>query len=343
MKNETRVKFNALSTQVAKLNGVASASEKFDVQPSVQQTMENRIQESSDYLKLINIHPVVEKTGEKLHLGVAGPVASRTKTSANKKRMPRYMGELDAQPYVCYQTNFDTSIAYATIDAWAKFLDFQTRLSTMLVTQQALDRLMIGWNGNSVADDTDISKNPLLQDVNKGWLQILREQAPAQVMSEVKADSKQVRVGPGGDYENLDALVYDAILLLAPWFQEDTGLRVHVGRKLMHDKYFPKINQEQRATDELATQILVSQKTIGGLQGLGLPYFPGNSLLITRPDNLSIYYQGGARRRLLRDEPDYDQVADYQSSNDAYVVERLQGAVMIENIVLGDWSAKTGG
>ena len=86
MKNDTRVKFHALSTQVAKLNGVASASEKFDVQPSVQQTMENRIQESSDYLKMINIHPVTEKTGEKLHLGIAGPVASRTKTSASKKR-----------------------------------------------------------------------------------------------------------------------------------------------------------------------------------------------------------------------------------------------------------------
>jgi P2 family phage major capsid protein len=342
MKNETRVKFHALSTQVAKLNGVASASEKFDVQPSVQQTMENRIQESSDYLAMVNVHPVTEKTGEKLHLGVSGPVASRTKTSDNKKRTPRYLGDMDAQPYTCYQTNFDTSFPYATLDAWAKFPDFQTRLSTMLVKQQALDRLMIGWNGTSVADDTDIKANPLLQDVNKGWLQILREQAPAQVMSEAKAGSKQVRVGPGGDYENLDALVYDALLLLAPWFQEDTGLRVHVGRKLMHDKYFPKINQQQRATDELATQILVSQKTMGGLQGIGLPYFPGDKLLITRPDNLSIYYQAGARRRLLRDEPDYDRVADYQSSNDAYVVERLQGAVLIENIVLGSWPTTTG-
>jgi hypothetical protein len=35
-------------------------------------------------------------------------------------------------------------------------------------------------------------------------------------------------------------------------------------------------------------------------------------------------------------------VADYQSSNDAYVVERLQGAVLIENIVLGDWTKTEG-
>jgi P2 family phage major capsid protein len=342
MKNETRVKFNGLSQQVARLNGVESAAHKFDVLPAVQQTMENRIQESSDYLKLVNIHPVTEQTGEKLGLGVSGPGAGRTDTRGNKRRNPRDLSDIDAKPYRCSQTNFDTSLAYSKVDAWAHFPDFQTRVSTMLITQQALDRLMIGWNGTSVAADTDINKNPMLQDVNTGWLQTLREQAPTQVMHEAKEGAKEVRVGPGGDYENLDALVYDAILLLDPWFQEDTGMRVHVGRKLMHDKYFPKINQAQRATDELATQILVSQKTIGGLPGLGIPYFPGNSLLITRPDNLSIYYQAGARRRMLRDEPEYDRVADYQSSNDAYVVERLKAAVLVENIVLGDWS-KAGG
>lgn len=337
MKNATRLVFNALLDQVAKVNNVPSASEKFDVQPSVQQTMENRIQESSDYLRLVNVQPVTERIGEKLGLGIKGPTASRTDTTDNKRRNPREMHDLDAKPYECHQTNFDTSIKYATLDAWAHFPDFQPRVSGMLVQQQALDRLMIGWNGTKAAANTDFTNNPLLQDVNKGWLQTLREQAPAQVMKEGAAGVGEIRVGPGGHYVNLDALVYDAIQILAPWFQEDTGLRVHVNRKLLHDKYFPKINQEQRATDELATQVLVSQKLMGGLTALGLPYFPGGSLLITRPDNLSIYYQTGGRRRLLKDEPEYDRIADYQSSNDAYVVERLRGAVLIENIVLGEW------
>jgi P2 family phage major capsid protein len=338
MKNHTRLAFNALAAQIAKLNDVPSATEKFDVQPAVQQTMENRIQESSDYLRMVNIQPVTEKTGEKLGLGIKGPSASRTNTSGGKRRNPRELHDLDAKPYECFQTNFDTSIRYATLDAWAHFPDFQPRVAGELIQQQALDRLMIGWNGTSAAADTDIAKNPLLQDVNKGWLQILREQAPTQVMKEGAAGVGEVRVGPGGHYANLDALVYDAIQILAPWFQEDTGLRVHVNRKMLHDKYFPKINQEQRATDELATQVLVSQKLMGGVTALGLPYFPTTSLLITRPDNLSIYYQTGGRRRLLKDEPEYDRIADYQSSNDAYVVERLRGAVLIENIVLGEWT-----
>lgn len=120
MKNATRLVFNALAEQIAKLNGVPSATEKFDVQPSVQQTMENRIQETSEYLQLVNVHPVTERVGEKLGLGIKGPSASRTNTSGGKRRNPREMHDLDAKPYECHQTNFDTSIKYATLDAWAQ-------------------------------------------------------------------------------------------------------------------------------------------------------------------------------------------------------------------------------
>jgi P2 family phage major capsid protein len=337
MQNATRKKFIALAVQIALLNGVASAHEKFAVDPTIQQKLEAAIQESSDYLKQINMIGVTEKSGAKLHLGVSGPIASRTNT-ATKDRNPRDVSKLGEQGYNCVQTNFDTAYPYALLDAWAKFTNFQILLRDAIVRQQGLDRLMVGWNGTSAAVETDLAANPLLQDVNKGWLQHLREDAPERVMTEVVAASGKVRVGPGGDYETLDALVYDVITLLDPWYQEDTGLRVHVGRKLMHDKYFPTINRQQGAQDELASQTLVSQKAIGGLPGLVVPYFPATSLLITRPDNLSIYYQEGGRRRHLADEPKRDRIANYESSNDAYVVEDNGLAVLVENIELGDWT-----
>ena len=66
MKQITRLAFNGLATQIAMLNGVSSAYEKFAVTPSVQQKLESRMQESSGFLKLINIKPVDEKSGEKL-------------------------------------------------------------------------------------------------------------------------------------------------------------------------------------------------------------------------------------------------------------------------------------
>ena len=77
MRNVTRLAFTALAAQIALLNGVASATEKFNVAPSVQQTLETAMQESSAFLKAINLIGVNEQTGEALLAGVNGPIASR--------------------------------------------------------------------------------------------------------------------------------------------------------------------------------------------------------------------------------------------------------------------------
>ncbi|MGV8189794.1 P2 family phage major capsid protein, partial [Pseudomonas aeruginosa] len=53
MRNETRKQFDAYLAQLAKLNGVNSAVQTFAVEPSVQQKLEQRIQESSEFLKQI--------------------------------------------------------------------------------------------------------------------------------------------------------------------------------------------------------------------------------------------------------------------------------------------------
>lgn len=60
MRNETRKQFDAYLAQLAKLNGVNSAVQTFAVEPSVQQKLEQRIQESSEFLKQINVYGVDE-------------------------------------------------------------------------------------------------------------------------------------------------------------------------------------------------------------------------------------------------------------------------------------------
>ena len=67
-------------------------------------------------------------------------------------------------------------------------------------------------------------------------------------------------------------------------------------RKLLNDKYFP-LSTQAGATETLAADIIISQKRIGGLPAARVPFFPDNAILITRFDNLSIYFQDGARRR----------------------------------------------
>ena len=336
MRNETRQKFNEFTGKVAKLNAITSAMVQFNVQPSVQQTLETKMQESVAFLSMINMVPVDELKGQKVGIGISSTIAGRTNTDS-KDRQPNNPAALYDHNYECAQTNYDTMIGYAQLDSWAKFPDFQVRIRDAIITRQGLDRIMIGWHGTSAAPDTDRNANPLLQDVNIGWLKHIRTDAPAQVMSEGTEGSGKIYVDVAdGDYKNLDAMVFDAVNeLIKPWFQDDTELVVICGRKLLSDKYFPIINDASDNQNKLAGQVLVSQKQIGGLKAVRVPFFPDNAMLITKLSNLSIYWQDGARRRHIEEEPKRNRIVNYESSNDAYVVEDYDCVALVENIVMG--------
>ncbi len=66
-----------------------------------------------------------------------------------------------------------------------------------------------------------------------------------------------------------------------------------------------------------------------------VPFFPANAIMITSLKNLSYYWQIGSARRAVKDEPEYDRVANYESINDAFMVEEYAKACLIENIQLG--------
>ena len=354
MRNVTRLAFTALAAQIALLNGVASATEKFNVAPSVQQTLETAMQESSAFLKAINLIGVNEQTGEALLAGVNGPIASRTNTAAGNRRNPADVSQLTKDVYACKQTNFDTAFPYALLDAWAKFPDFQVRLTNAIIERQSLDRIMIGFNGTSAALATDRANNPLLQDVNKGWLQKIREGAADHVMDEgavagkvTVGGTKVIKVagvdtGISGDYQTLDGLVFDAIQMLAPWHRSRPALVVLVSRDLMHEKLLKAVEKGAASNqEENAAQEIVSRARLGGLPVVDAPFFPEGTVLVTFLKNLSIYWQEDARRRHLKDEPEYDRIADYQSSNDAYVIEDFEAVALVENVEAMTYPAPT--
>ncbi|HBN1719432.1 TPA: phage major capsid protein, P2 family [Escherichia coli] len=293
MKKNTRFAFNAYLQQLARLNGVAveELSSKFTVDPSVQQTLEDQIQQSAAFLTLINVTPVTEQSGQLLGLGVGSTIAGTTDTTAKEREPvdPTLMVDVE---YKCEQTNFDTVLTYAKLDLWAKFQDFQVRIRDAIVKRQALDRIMIGFNGVKRAKTSNRSENPLLQDVNKGWLQKIREDAPDHVMGSTTTGGETtpgaVKVGKGGEYANLDAVVMDAVNeLIDVVYQDDDDLVVICGRELLSDKYFPLVNKEQENSEKLAADMIISQKRMGGLQAVRAPFFPPNALLITRLDNTS--------------------------------------------------------
>ncbi|PKG93658.1 phage major capsid protein, P2 family [Pseudomonas sp. Choline-3u-10] len=332
MRNDTRALYNAYLQQLAQLHGVSDVTTKFTAEPSVAQRLETRIQESSEFLTRINMYGVQEQAGELIGLGVTGPIASTTNTLTTD-RSTQDMTALDDRSYLCTQTNFDTHITYAKLDAWAKFADFQSRIRDAILKRQALDRIMIGWNGTSRAATSNPATNPLRQDVNVGWLEKMRVENSARVMTEVVAASGAIRIGGAGDYANLDALVFDLVNeMIEPWYQEDPELVVICGRQLLADKYFPLINQTQAPTEQLAADIVMSQKRLGGLPAVRVPFFPATGLMVTRLDNLSIYWQESTRRRQVADNAKRDRIENFESVNDAYVIEDLGCAAMAENI-----------
>lgn len=333
MQPDTRLKYNEFSERIAEINNVPKSTEMFAVDPSVQQKLIDKRQESSEFLSRVNIMPVTEMKGATLGLSVGSPIISNTDTSGAGTRATSSPSSMDSVGYECFQNNSDTHIRYALLDAWAKFPDFQTRIQGLITKRQALDNILVGFNGTSHAATSNPVTSPLRQDVNIGWLQKLRTDRPAQVLDEGDAVVGKVTYGPGGDYATLDALVYDAVAQLLPsWAAEDTGLVAIVSRDLLHDKYFPLINKVEDPTEQLARDVIMSTKRLGGLQADRVPYFPAGKIFITRYDNLSIYEQDGKRRRHIKDVPERDRIEDYQSSNDAYVIEDYDFACLIENI-----------
>ncbi|EOJ7661484.1 P2 family phage major capsid protein, partial [Escherichia coli] len=230
MSDITRNKLGCYMAQQASLNNipVSALVSRFTVEPAVQQRFENASKESTEFTKRINVIGVTDQKGEKILLDTTGPIA-RTNTSydGTKRRNPNNVVDLKNRKYQCEQVNYDTFISYPQLDAWSAHSDFQSRVSTQIARQVALDRIMIGFNGTSHADESNFSTNKLLQDVNVGWLEHIRTDASERVMNDVTLTSRNMdnTVAHAGKYANADALVQDArSSLLDEWHKEADDL-----------------------------------------------------------------------------------------------------------------------
>ena len=325
--------FAQLQFAIAETYGVDLATKMFSVDPTIAQELNDAITAKSDFLGRINVIPVTEIKGQKVFIGVSGPVTGRTNTNS-KDREAKDASALDQTTYELSSTESDVGMPYAKIDAWAKFPDFHQRYSAAVQKQIALDRIMVGFHGTHAAPQTDIAQYPMLQDVNKGWLQQAREQIPAQVLKEGKVAGK-VTLGAGGDYANLDALVHDTKQLVDERLRDAGDLIAIIGTDLLAaDK--AKLYSKQGDTPTEKERIEEAQviATYGGLPSFSVPFFPVNGVVVTSWDNLSIYFQDSSWRKQTIDNPKRSRVEDYNSRNEGYVIEQLEKIALTENVEL---------
>lgn len=325
MQPKTRKLFNSYAAGVATSNGVpAVKNEAIQYTPTRQQMLFAALGENADFLKQVNHIPVDAQVGQKVGLGVNRPIAGRTNTDLSERKT-KYVGDLSGDDYHCKQTNFDTHISYRLMDSWAHAGKFGQTYINQVVKQIARDVLMIGWNGESAAIETDIEANPLLQDVNIGWLEKVRQNEPKRYMgydSDGAETDQTWKLGEGGKYGSLDALVFDmTINLLDEWHQGSDDLVVMVGREIWVSHGLTLLANSTLPTERNALQTWFASKSVAGLPCVMPPFFPKRGVVVTSYSNLSVYHQLDTLRRAIMDTPKRDRVEEYLSENQAYVVE----------------------
>lgn len=345
-----RAALDQLFATIAQVNGIASVSRQFAATPTAEQRLESLMTENVGFLSMINVLPVRDLKGDVIGLGADSSMIASRKARANLPRQPKYIGKLTDRKFELFSTLFDTWLPWEIIDAWSKFPDFAARYAAAVATAIGQTRIKIGWHGTSAAATSDAEENPNGEDMNIGWLQKLRLEKPDHVMGRAitggtaTGAAQPIYIHAGEDYKNIDALAYDLISGMPSWARTSTELSVIVSQDLVDEKYFPMVNRPLSATidggkatsDEVVAGVIKSQRQIGGRPALIVPYFPEGTMFITPTKNLSIYWQEGGRRRHIKDEPEnMASLVDYNSSNEGYVIEDTDFAVLAENITFG--------
>lgn len=319
----------------------------WSVDPTISQTLYEKASEDNEVLKFINFETVVQISGEKIGISSNGGIMGRTDEAAGSRNSTDPTNTENFE-YKCERCEFDIKFMWTKLDNWAHKENFQTLLQSVVTKNYGQDLQKVGWNGTHSAKPTNKVQYPLLQDVKRGWLQAVREDRPSHVMNKImELDSsgnpvvKATKVCYGdfanNKYKNLDALVTDAKNNLLPSYVSTAGLIVIAGANLLNSDEFKIVNDAAgKATEVLAGRALLMSKQLGGLPVYKVPYFPDNTIFITKWDNLSIYEQLASRRRTIRSNPDKFCEEDLQSANLDWVVEDFDYTALIENIVNDD-------
>ncbi len=321
MENQTRLLYEKLCSKMAESYSVGSVEKQFSIDPPRARTLNNAIIEQENFLSRITSESVVDMQGEAILLQVGGMIAKRTDTEKND-RTPKWLGDMSATNWQAHLTEFDVGIKYATLDTWARYKDFFQRYMTMVYQKIALDRLTIGWYGEGAQEESKPRTNTLGQDLNYGWIKRLADKNPDHYMLSGEKEENTILLGKGGDYENLDMMVYDVFSMIPKAHR--TGKEVAIlGQQLL--AYDANKNLSLNVDDpRRKSGVMGMTNSYAGLPVVSPANFPERGIMITDPKNLHHYYQAGRMRRQLEDTPKRNCVIDYISSNEAYTIGDLK-------------------
>lgn len=285
--------------------------------------MEKSIQNRSRLLSHINIKATKNTNGKADFFDISQPIASKTDTN----RFPRTAkGVFNPSNYQCEYTNYDIALPYALIDSWVNNSktqeDFNRQAKAVIERRIALDRTMVAFNGIAREKQSDLGKYPRLEDINIGWLETIRRYAPGKIM-------ERMRFGQGETHRSLGHLLrHAAKTLLQKGMQDDPLLVAIIGADLLPNPIEKASQEDGRLPD-----LIFHQQRQGGMQAASAAFFPADSVLITRLDNLSLYFNANSYRAHYAAEPEKNQTSFYQETAEAFVIENLNACALLEEVI----------
>ena len=278
--------------------------------------------EFCDFGKGINILSVVDRQGESVLSSLGNPATGRTNTNNED----RSTSSLLATPlkYNAVKTDTDVHIPYSVLNQWSAHKKmFTERYSTLVSKRMGLDRLIVGWHGESDSAATT-ANDPLMKDVNKGWLQLMREQCPESIFG---TELEPITFGAGGTYENLDQVVTDMVALIPVIFRD--GLVCIVGDELLRHEQTTVYSGDGYQKDKHKTAETFN--LFGNIPRVDCPGFPTHGLVVTSLDNLSIYFKAGSSLRQVEHVARKERVEDFHTRDEAYCIENAKKFVALDH------------
>ncbi|WP_346351939.1 phage major capsid protein, P2 family [Oceanimonas sp. AH20CE76] len=271
-----------------------SLGQQFSVTGPQETRLRQALLESVDFLNRITIADVDQIKGQVVDMGISS-------IHSGRKASGRFIKEVGVggHSYELTETDSGALLPWSTLAVWANAGnegEFLRLVNEFINRTFALDMLRVGFNGNSIAANTDPAKNPLGQDVNKGWQQLVKEwNGGSQIIGSAQ-DKVYFDPDGGGDYKTLDAMASDLInSTLDPAFRSDPRLTVMVGADLVAAAQGRLYQQADKPSEQVTAQQLAT--SIAGRPAITPPFFPGSRMVVTIPANLHLYTQRGTRQR----------------------------------------------
>lgn len=310
-----------------------------DFDPKKEISLNRDMQNFSGFLRLVNVLPRSQQRGGSLMVTNQGRVTKTNDTITGQERRPSDPKESKLNEYEMVKAHSDFRLHDDDIDSMSEFPDWVDLYRASFLEAMSNDRIIIGWHGEKHEKTSDLSKNPLLQDVNKGWLQLLKERAPSQVLKGGK-ESGVIKIGSksaGGDYTNLDHLVQD-LLQGIPLHKRSPGLTALVSESIMggaEGVYYQE--QGNKPTEKVRIQEKAVTGMYGGLDSMPAPFMPQTGMVLTglarngqQYSNLSIYWQTNSWRRSVEYKASLESSIDWNARREAYHIEDLRSIVALD-------------